>query len=266
MRWDAQNSATAQMPTLQLRLKLPPLLLLIFLTGCSYLRHDRGSLDKFGSAYVGFREAASDSEIVSWVIVLDQSERSDGSNGTSYRRYFVGALDVKAGSRVRTDSARQAVAYYNSNSTKAMDDLESRNDAAHEKFIALVEAANGIRVENYRRQALAVVESARKVDNDLEAMRRNYANLYDIQVAFLKRIDEEKGDLNRALPAMKEKIPEKERLASEGTRLRNDEQAQVRRLQEAYAAFKGSAGMMIDYVEPREAVTDSGPPQSSSHE
>jgi hypothetical protein len=248
------------MPTLQLRLKLPPLLLLTLLTGCSYLRHDRESLDKFGSAYVAFRKAASDSEIISWVIVLDQSEGSDGGNGTSYRRSFVGALDVKASSRGRADSARQAVAYYNSNSTKAVDDFEARNDATHEKFIALVEAANDIRIEGNRREAIAVTESARKVDDVFEAMRRNYVSLYDLQVGLLKRIDEEKGDLNRALPAMKEKIPEKDRLENESARLRNDEQAFQRRLQEAYAALKGMTGITIDYVEPREAKTDFASP------
>jgi hypothetical protein len=62
------------------------------------------------------------SEVLSWVIELDQSERADGSNGTPYRRYFFGALDT-------TDS----------NSTKLMGDFDSRNATVDEESLALLE-------------------------------------------------------------------------------------------------------------------------------
>jgi hypothetical protein len=261
MRWDAKNNAAAKMPALHtLRLKVPALLVVTFFTGCSYVQLHHESLDKFGSAYVAFRKAARDSEIVSWVIVLDQSERTDGNNGTSYRRSFAGALDVTASNRRRADSAEHAVGYYNSNSTKALDDFEIRNDTTHSKFLALVEAANGIGRESHRRQAIAIAESARKIDDAFEAMRKNYAALYDFQIDLLKRIAQENGDLARALPAMQEKRPEKERLVSESNRLIAEEQASERKLQEEYAAFKGTTGITIDYVEPPEAKTNSPSP------
>jgi hypothetical protein len=79
--------------------------------GCSDSRRDTKSLQKFASAYVAFRKAEFDSLVMSWVIALDQSERTDGSNGTSYRRRFAGALDVQDNSRGRADSARQAIGY-----------------------------------------------------------------------------------------------------------------------------------------------------------
>jgi hypothetical protein len=230
-------------------------MLLTFFTSCSYVRNDRESLDKFGSAYVAFRKAAWDSEIVSWVIVLDQSESTDGSNGTSYRRRFADALDVTASNRSRADSAKQAVGYYDSNSTKAMDDFEVRNDAVHHKFLALVEAANGIGGENHRWQAIAVAESARKVDDTFEAMRTNYVGLYNLQIELLKQIALENGDLNQALPVMQGKVSEKKRLESETSRLRDEEQACQRTLQEEYAAFKGMTGITVDYVESPEAKT-----------
>jgi hypothetical protein len=228
------------MPTLRIsRLRVP--LLLVCLASCSCQRPDRESFDKFGSAYVAFRKAARDSAIVSWVIVLDQSERTDGSNGTYYRRYFAGALDVTASNRSRAASAKQAVAYYEDNSTKAMDDFEARNDATHDKFLALVESANSVRGES-RRQTTAITESARKIDDDFAAMRKSYVGLYDLQVDLLKRIDEEGGDLSRALPVMQAKALEKKKLENESSRLSDEEQADLRKLQEEYAAFKGLTG------------------------
>jgi hypothetical protein len=79
------------------------------------------------------------SEVLSWVIELDQSERADGSNGTPYRRYFFGALDTTDSNRGRADSARKAVEYHDSNSTKLMGDFDSRNATVDEESLALLE-------------------------------------------------------------------------------------------------------------------------------
>lgn len=222
----------------------------VLLTGCYYVHHDRPSLNKFAANYIALRKAVNDSEVLSWVITLDQSERTDGSNGTSYRRYFAGALDVKASNRHRADSARQAMDYYDNNSTKMMDDFDSHNGAADQKSLALVESANTIRNENYRQQAVAIAGSARKIQRTFDALRENYVNTYDLQVVLLKAIANENGDLGRVFSLMQQKIPEKKRLESEADKLRRDEQASVQQLQEQYAAFKGITGITLDYVEP----------------
>jgi hypothetical protein len=230
----------------------PTTVLLAFLlsscAGCSYVRHDDESLNKFARSYVAFRKAAYDSEIVSWVVTLDQSERTNGSNGTSYRRYFAGALDVTASNRVRADSARQAIEYHNS--TKIMDDFDTRTDAVDTTSLALVEAANGIGNETYRRQAIGIVDSARKVQHAFNEVRQTYIDTYNLQIMLLTTIVKENGNLDRASPAMQKNIAEKDKLRSELDRLRNEEQASLRQVQEQYAAFEGRTGVTVDYVQP----------------
>ena len=66
----------------------------------------------------------------------------------------------------------------------------------------------------------------------------------------LTRIVKEDGNLGRALPAMPKNIAEKDKLRSEVDRLRNEEQASLRQMQEQYAAFKGQTGITVDYVQP----------------
>jgi hypothetical protein len=222
----------------------------VLLTGCSYVRHDRESLNKFATAYISFRQAVKDSEVVAWAIELDQSERTDGSNGTSYRRYFAGALDTTASNRVRADSAREAVEYHDSNSTKWTDDFDSRIAAVDEKSLALVEAANAIRSDGYRPQAVAIAESARKIQHTFDTLREDYVNIYDLQVVLLNTIAKENGDLGRALRLMQQKLPDQNRLEAERDKLLKDEQESLQRLQEQYAAFKGTTGTILDYVEP----------------
>lgn len=242
------------MPTLQIRrLKLLalPLLSLSFLSDCGHIRRaNRESLDRFSSAYIGFRKTAYDSEVISWVVELDQSGSTDGGEGTSYRRCFVGALDAKASNRMRADSAGKGMGYYESNGAIAMDEFEARNDAADSTSLALVEAANGIQNERYRRQAVSIADSARKIAGTLGAMRSNYAALYDVQVSLLKSVSRENGDLGRSLNAMQRELPEKERLSGESIRLMNQEQSSQRELQERYAALKGMTGITTDYIEP----------------
>jgi hypothetical protein len=73
----------------------------------------------------------------------------------------------------------------------------------------------------------------------------------------LKAIARENGDLNKNFDIMREKSSELQRLTSESDSLLTEEQDGVRRLQEQYAALKGSAGISIDYIEP--------PAESSNH-
>lgn len=220
------------------------------LTGCSYIRHDRESASGFATAYVTFQKAARDSEILAWVIALDQSERIDGSNGTLYRRHFSGAYNVKASSRDRADAARLALGYYDRDGKKTMDDFDENDAALDAKSLALVEAANSIRKDDYRLKALAVAQSARKMQHDLDLLRMNYSNTYDLQIALLKGMAEANGDLRRVSSLMHERLPEKKRLETESDELRKDEQESSQRLQEEYAAFKGITGVTVDYEPP----------------
>jgi hypothetical protein len=227
------------------------LFLLIPLTGCLYAWRDRESLNKFAMSYVTFRKAVGDpdgSEILAWVIELDQSERTDGSNGTSYRRHFAGALDSTATNRVRADSARQAVEDHVS--MKLMEDFDRRNEAVDEKSLFLIEAANAIRSEGYRSQAAAIAETARKMQHTFDALREDYVDLYDLQLVLLNTIAKENGDLGKALPLVQQKLSDQKRLKTEIDKLLKDEQEELQRVQEQYAAFKGTTGTTLDYVEP----------------
>jgi hypothetical protein len=214
------------------------------------MRHDRESLNRFATAYVEFRRAVNDSEIVSWVIALDQSERTDGTSGTSYRRYFAGSLDVNVSNRDRAEAARLAVDYHDRKGREIMDDFDRRNAAMDQKSLALVEAANAIPNEGYKLQAVALATSARKNQHTLEALRENYVSTYDLQVELLNAIAKQDGNLGRVFKLMQEKLPDKQRLEAEGEKLRKDEQGSLQQLQEQYAAFKGLTGVTLDYVEP----------------
>ena len=224
------------------------LLLFVSATGCSNIQSDRESLNKFASAYVAFRKALTDAEVMSWVIVLDQSERTDGSKVTAYRNFFAGALDVTASNEVRAGSARQAIKYQDSDSK--MSEFDRRNDVLDSASLALVQAANAIRNENHRRQAVAIAESARNIEHRFSALRKDYVDTYDMQMVVVTAIAKARGDLNRAITAIREAVPEKKRLGSELDNLREEEQAELQRLQERYAAFKGTTGVTLDYVEP----------------
>ena len=195
-----------------------------------------------------FRKAVNDSEVMSWVIMLDQSERTDGSNGTFYRRSFAGALDVKVSDRMRADSARQALEYYENK--KTMDDFDTRNAALDSTSLALVEVANSIGDDNYRQKAVGIADLGRKVQHVFDALRENYVNTYDLQSGLLKTIADENGNLERALTAMQKTVAGKDKLQSEGNKLRGDEEEALRLLEEQYAAFKGLTGIKVDYTQP----------------
>jgi len=186
--------------------------------GCSDSRRDTKSLQKFASAYVAFRKAELDSLVMSWVITLDQSERTDGSNGTSYRRHFAGGLDVQDNARCRADSARQAIGYYNN--AKILDDFDNRSEILNDASLGLVEAANGIRDDSYRRQAVAISDTARTIVRIFDVLRKNHAETYDMQIALLSAIDKQGGDLGRVMSVMQENLPAKKRLESEADKLR----------------------------------------------
>lgn len=225
----------------------------VLFTGCFYARSDQESLNRFATSYVAFRRALNDpegSEVLSRVIELDQSERTDGTNGTPYRRYFYGALDTTDSNLGRADSARQAVQYHDNNSTKLMDDFDNRNAVVDKKSLALLEAANAIRSKVYRPEAVAIAESARKIQRTFDALREDYVNIYDLQLVILKSIAKENGDLSKALSLTQQKLSDHKRLAAERDKLRKDERETLQRLQEQYAAFKGMASITVDYVEP----------------
>jgi hypothetical protein len=229
-------------------------LLLLGTSGCFYPRSDAESLQKFASAYVAFRKAAFDSEVMSWVIALDQSERTDGSHGTSYRRNFVGALDSSTSSRDRADFARQAIEDYDTKSKEMLGGFDNRNQALDDTSLALVEAAHAIGNDDYRRQAIAIADSARSIEHTLDTLRKNYVDTYDMQVTLLSAIAKDHGDLNRVLNVLQKTASDKQRLNSESDKLRTDEQASSEKLQEQYAAFKGMTGIKLDYQQPPNAA------------
>lgn len=131
-----------------------------------------------------------------------------------------------------------------------MDDFDDSIAAVDEKSLALLEAANAIRSNVYRPQAVAIAESARKIQHMFDALREDYINIYDLQLVILKSIAKEDGDLGRALPPTQQKLSDHKRLAAERDKLLKDEQESLQRLQEQYAAFKGMTSTTLDYVEP----------------
>lgn len=227
--------------------------------GCSYVRHDWESASKFAKAYVAFQGAVRDSEILSWVIALDQSGSAD-SEVTLYRKRFYQAYDVKASNRDRVRAAREALEYYDRDSKKTMDEFDNRSTVLDQRSLALVEAANSIRNDEYQLRALAVAESARKMEHSFDALRETYSSTYDLQITFLNGMAEANGDLRRVSDLMREKLPEKKRLEAESDKLRKDEQEASQRLREQYAAFKGVTGVTLDYAEPP-AQSPSNTPQ-----
>jgi len=217
------------------------------IAGCSGgSRHDE-SLDGFASAYVNFRKALRDTEIVSWAIALDQSEDVDAESGTNYRMAFVRALDTKISNRQRADAAAQALGFHNS--THPLDDFETRNDAVDETSLALVQAANAVKDERHRQQAVLVATSARRLEQSLTALRNNYVDTYYLQTNLLDAIVREKGDLGRVFTSMRDILPEKNKLWAEGQTLRKEEQTSLSRVQEQYAAFRGMTGIVLDYAD-----------------
>jgi hypothetical protein len=109
---------------------------------------------------------------------------------------------------------------------------------------------NAIRSTNYRPQAVAIAESARKMQHTFDALREHYVNIYDLQLVLLNTIAKENGDLGRALPLTQQKLSDLERLAAERDKLLKNEQESLQRLQEQYAAFKGMTSITLDYVAP----------------
>jgi hypothetical protein len=223
-------------------------LLFLSVTGCSFVRPDRESLNKFAVAYVDCRKAMNAAEVLSWVIALDQSE--DVSEGTTYyRRSFVDALNTRASNQERAAAARDALKYFNTKSKQALAEFSDDDATLDDKSLALVEAAGAIRDEEHRKEATQVAATARDIQQQLDTLTRKVGDIYDLQQKLMNTIADNNGDLRRSFGTMKDQIPQKQKLDAEAEELRNKEQSLTRIIQERYAAFKGMTGITLDYVE-----------------
>jgi hypothetical protein len=227
-------------------------LLLVLSIACDHIEDGRESEEKFASTYVAYRKALRDCEILSWVIMLDQSQAITGSNSndpsSSYRKFFVGALGTKTSAQKRSDFARKAIKEHDSRNR--IDEFETRCSALDNASLAMVEAANRIRNDSHRQQAVAIAESARKIEYDLNALRESYLDTYIWQMELLNAIVNAGGDLNTVVHEFPEIPSKKEKLHSDQRKLRDEVQKTEQRLETQYAAFKGMTGIKLDYIEP----------------
>jgi hypothetical protein len=231
------------------------LALLAWVTSCSDI-HSRETLDAFASAYVGFHKAVYDSEISMWAVALDVSERPEHTGDqpiSFYRQNFVKAFDATSTNGARAKSARLAVTAHDS--SKALDDFEVRNDTCDNKSLALIEAANAIRGDEYRKQAVSLAETARGIPSTLATLRTDYDKIYDVQVDLSSALAASNGDMRSILTLMKQKVPEQNELLVETEKLRAQEQAAVKEMEGQYAAIKGATGITVDYTPPSDSGT-----------
>jgi chemotaxis protein histidine kinase CheA len=218
--------------------------LLLSLTGCFGPGDNREALNAFALAYVGFHKAVDDSEVSMWVIALDVS---GDRHTTAYRQNFLEAFDTHNTNRRRAENAKQAV-LAREESNPVLDDFDMRNDKCDAKSLAMVEAANAIRDNAYRKQAVSLAGDARDIPAALGQMKMDYSQIYTLQVNLASELAANSGYMRAILPQMKRMVPEQKKLLEETDRLRDKLQTSVRAMETQYAAIKGMTGITIDYV------------------
>jgi hypothetical protein len=228
------------------RLCLVLALLVISSSGCSFKRSDSESLKSFANAYVDFRKIQSQTEILMWVVALDQSG-ADSEEPTYYRKSFRDAFNTKASNRSRAEAARAAIAYYNDKSKAALTEFSDDSNKLNEKSLHLVEAANAIEDGEHKKAAVQVANSARELQQKTEALYVEYVGIYDLQNKLMDAIAKNGGDLARTFPMMKDELTNKNKKDADAAAARDREQSLTREIEERYAAFKGMTGITIDY-------------------
>ena len=131
-----------------------------------------------------------------------------------------------------------------------MQDFDKGNEALDASSLQLIQCANAIREEGYRKQAIRVADAARENQHYLESLKSTAEDVYELQVEVMKKITEQGGDLNHALPAMKDGVDEMHKLFVRIHELVQKEQDCTKTIQEQYAAFMGMTGITLDYNEP----------------
>jgi hypothetical protein len=116
--------------------------------------------------------------------------------------------------------------------------------------LELIQRANAIREDRYRKQAIRIADAARKNQQYLASLKSTAEDVYELQLQVMKKIAEQEGDLNRALPGMKDGINEMHKLSARVHEFVQKEQDGTKTVQEQYAAFKGMTGVTLDYNEP----------------
>jgi hypothetical protein len=155
-------------------------LLVIFSSGCSSRRSDSESLRNFANAYVDFRKVQAETEILMWVVALDQSG-AVSEELTFYRKSFAAAFNTKASNRSRAESAKAAITFYNEKSKAALMEFSDDSEKLNEKSLRLVEAANAIEDGEHKKAAVQVANSARELQQKTEALYAEYVGIYDLQ-------------------------------------------------------------------------------------
>jgi hypothetical protein len=224
-------------------------LFLLLFAGCNQLNHDREAIDKFASAYIAFSKSIDDTDVIGWVIVLDQ-QQSDDEDRTAYRVAFGNAFNVRSTNEFRAEAARDALRLFKNKSTSMLDDFDEREDTLNKNLLTLVESANAIRNKDYRQQAIQIGESAKNVKYAFTQLRVNFADVYNMQTRILKSVDRENGNLSRILDEMKTSVAQKTKLTTVEKDLRSQKETATQQMREQYAAFKGMTGITLDYVEP----------------
>lgn len=224
-------------------------LLLSPLIGCSDVRQNRDQLNKFAAAYVEFHKALTSAEVTSWVIEMDQAE-STTEQVTLFRANFVKTFGGNVTNHERVESARQALAAYDSKGKQIVDECETNNGIVDTKSLALIEAANAVEDEKYQKAAILVAGTARAIPESLETLRNDHSQIYSLQVGLLNAVVDNHGDLSRVVSLMKQGIPDEKKLSEEAAKLLDQEQASTRTMEGQYAAFKGLTGITVDYEYP----------------
>lgn len=211
---------------------------------------DQDSLDKFAATYVKFREALEAAKVPAYAMLLDQGAPAADENLTYYRRSYMRALDTKVISKKRAEAAREAVEYFTTKSSPVMQDFDKDNETLDASSLELIQRANAIREDRYRKQAIRIADAARKNQQYLASLKSTAEDVYELQLQVMKKIAEQEGDLNRALPGMKDGINEMHKLLARVHEFVQKEQDGTKTVQEQYAAFKGMTGVTLDYNEP----------------
>lgn len=218
----------------------------LLFASCANDVRDRDQLDAFAAAYVDFHKALYDSEVSMWATGLDVSGQESLS---PYRQAFVSAFDVRATNRVRVLNARQAVIAQRSDGL--LDDFGNHIDVCDAKSLALVEAANHIEKEDFRRQAISLAATARSTLGKLTKLKDEYGEIYSLQVKLANELALSDGDLHGIRPLMAQMVPKQNKLFDETNELREQEQDSVRLMEGEYAALKGTSGITLDYRPPK---------------
>lgn len=154
-------------------------------------------LDIFAQSYANFRDQEYETQIGSYVPIIDASSELNEEN---YFTYMAKAFDTQQSNSFRNTNAQQALTSYESKTQIYMDGFANDIGKLNSATSLLVETANTIKDESYRNIAVEITQNARQIQQKYEGLRLKYIERFSLQTDTLEALIDNEGNIYASVP------------------------------------------------------------------